>query len=592
MAEIEKAESADTKVDLAESSILRDFSKEEQPGIRQETAARILESRSLKREKQAKLDELLKTDQGLSELNDKLEDLNKNFLTRWTNCIKIAKTRRDIAGLGVKSEGLQQEIAAAPEIDEATKILTDFYDKMRADWESRDIPEEEMMQAFTKENLGQLNLADYTLLLGKSHTELATHVTRQGVRDHTGMSEHRAGVGEFHNGFVDILQDGRLRSVVGGIYKDGKFSEDMQEYFDRVIDVNASMIRPENGEERDPRYYLQFATIPHEKDERAGSFEDKASVHFGLKAVLDKFYGAESGNEIFFVVPVAHFLADHHISKLKEGNQQDEKDNDLWIYTKDHEGINIDTSIVFIPRSTLVDRKSGSTYDLEDGQDGGHGKITDSERTCTAQDYWENYFSQNPGQKPKRIIYYDGDPNEFVEKWKKENKLDLRAPEVSRQIDEEATKGDYDRYNSVVTREIDKSYPPSEEVQQALGELVNLSEKYATEIAQLKSDNPKLFIGDNGLEQICNYIIYYSEHSDPSTFQPWETEPRHSLGIYNEGLPGDLKTCLDRFLSLSSGSYLQNLRGTLEFDLPYVLAGKDDSPKFNTEIAWKNRVAA
>lgn len=75
----------DRAIDISNSSILTDFSKLKHSAERKQTAARILESRKLKREREAKLNELLEADQGLSELNAKLQDLGNNFLNRWMN---------------------------------------------------------------------------------------------------------------------------------------------------------------------------------------------------------------------------------------------------------------------------------------------------------------------------------------------------------------------------------------------------------------------------------------------------------------------------------------------------------------------------
>jgi len=37
-----------------------------------------------------------------------------------------------------------------------------------------------------------------------------------------------------------------------------------------------------------------------------------------------------------------------------------------------------------------------------------------AENTITAKEYWERYFREHPGQKPKHIIFYDGDPTSAI----------------------------------------------------------------------------------------------------------------------------------------------------------------------------------
>lgn len=43
--------------------------------------------------------------------------------------------------------------------------------------------------------------------------------------------------------------------------------------------------------------------------------------------------------------------------------------------------------------------------------------------TISAKEYWENYFTQHPEQKPSKIVYYNGDPTAALEKWKDQKGL-------------------------------------------------------------------------------------------------------------------------------------------------------------------------
>lgn len=460
---------------------------------------------------------------------------------------------------------MKDELSSAPEIEEATNVLSDFYEKMRIDWESREIPEEEMLQAFSEENLSQLNLADFVLLLRKSRTEFATHVTRQGVRDHTAMEEHTAGLGEFHNNFVEILQDGRLRSVIGGICRDGKFDKDLGAFLDYMLEHGFS------GSKQDAlmnRHTLMGYLAPKMKSSWSSSFEDMASVHFGLKAVLEKFYGAESGNEIFFVVPIAHFLADHHISKLKEQDTGEGKDNDMWIYSKDYKGIGINTSIVFIPKSTMVDRNTGSIYDLssESGED--PKKIEDTERLCTAEEYWTKYFKDNPQQKPKRIIFYDGDPNQFLEQWKEQNKLKPDIPRIGRKIHEELSDRDHERYLSVIRGEIDKHYPPPKELQDVIEYVINNIDSCQAEISSFAQASNEYFELGNSIkgETVYEQLLCFVAHYDSALKYGRHNMSFGAIEIYDQSSEY-FKALVNKLIPYCE---MVGVAEVLEYDFPYV----------------------
>ena len=43
--------------------------------------------------------------------------------------------------------------------------------------------------------------------------------------------------------------------------------------------------------------------------------------------------------------------------------------------------------------------------------------LKEAEDTIPAREYWEQYFADHPEEKPKHIIYYDGDPSTAVEEF-------------------------------------------------------------------------------------------------------------------------------------------------------------------------------
>lgn len=54
------------------------------------------------------------------------------------------------------------------------------------------------------------------------------------------------------------------------------------------------------------------------------------------------------------------------------------------------------------------------------------------EQSVTSKEYWEGRFSANPGEKPRHVVYYDGDPNVAVTAFMKEQGISSRKE--SRQL--------------------------------------------------------------------------------------------------------------------------------------------------------------
>ncbi len=60
---------------------------------------------------------------------------------------------------------------------------------------------------FTEQHLGTLDIDGFVALLHRfpEHDDLAAHVLRQGVRDHSAGLNHNVAVGEVHHGLDSVL---------------------------------------------------------------------------------------------------------------------------------------------------------------------------------------------------------------------------------------------------------------------------------------------------------------------------------------------------------------------------------------------------
>lgn len=259
---------------------------------------------------------------------------------------------------------------------------------------------ENLKSVFDLQKIKQLNTEAYIDLLRKHPTDMLTHVTRQGFRDHAGTVWHTKGLHEISNGFVNLLESGAIKSVLGRDMEGKTFDDTVKKFC---------------GLDGDKDRFSACASIRRALESTAfhtNSFADKSSVHFATSVVMDDMYGGEKHNEIFFVLPSVVAGSNYKYSGRIEDNSHDQN-NDVWLYAEPGKGVEIDTGFCFIPSNARVSPETGSRYN-NDG--------TDVADPVSSKEYWESYFART-AKKPKHIIYYDSSltPTEALGAWSKEN---------------------------------------------------------------------------------------------------------------------------------------------------------------------------
>ncbi len=278
-------------------------------------------------------------------------------------------------------------------------------------WELTPYAEADIKKYFSEEYLAKLSIEDYALLLRRFPGELVTHVTRQGVRDRI---SHHSGAGGFYNGFEQTMRAGRLQSVVGrAVTQEMKEAAIVSEIKDIGLTTKEAAFS-----------WVQNVVNP-EGQGKPGVYSDINSVHFAANEVADSYYGAEQGNEIFFVFP-AMFIATayHHSGGLADSGGG--YWNDLWVWDQENRGINVDAGVVFIPADARVDPHTGSRYlvDAEKNPEMNDGELLLADKTISSREYWEQYFAQHPELRPSKIVYYEGgDPTAALKSWKQKNRI-------------------------------------------------------------------------------------------------------------------------------------------------------------------------
>ncbi len=360
---------------------------------------------------EAKIQELAQTEETLGELSSSwysraLHLLEIQRLRGKTGKIQASQVQidSDLVTLKREESGIVHRLGekgADRELGRARELLEDFYKNETRKWQSAPLSKEDMKKYFSEEYLSSLSTDDYYELLNRYPGHMVAHVTRQGIRDHTGHMYHTAGKGEYHDGFIQILKDGKLRSPLGAYLKDGVKKEAIVQFLG--LD---SM-----GKERALAY---LDLLSREK------YADKTAVHFAIGLVADVAYGGESGNEIFFSFPSAFIAANFYFSGSASVEMGLDSDwNDQWVFPQSEDrGININAGLVNIPRSALVDPRTGSKYELDENnnpiKEGNSFKL--AVNTISSKQYWEKYFLEHPDQTPKHVGWYEGDPTRYVNK--------------------------------------------------------------------------------------------------------------------------------------------------------------------------------
>ncbi len=333
---------------------LTEFTKEESPKERQETAKKIKAKRAEYFDQKKVLDEQLEV---IEKLKEKLAELNTSGLDKLKNYFQIRKLRVDLTTGEEKRDELKgREEETQPALQEARQMLDNFYENQKRKWAKSEYTKEDITNYFFEEHLASLSLEDYSLLLKRFPGQMVAHVTRQGIRDHTGHMYHTAGEGAFTDGFMKIVEDGRLRSPLSvHLIEDEK-----EEAIARYLNL---------GKARDKGEVLKFLGRLTDNSGTGqgdgGSYADRMAIHFAAEEVADSYYGSEKGNEIFVAYPSAH-VASQYFFRGQLNQDGGGYWNDQWVWANEEKGMDLNAGLVFIPKEAKVGKETGSRYELDE----------------------------------------------------------------------------------------------------------------------------------------------------------------------------------------------------------------------------------
>lgn len=331
------------------------------------------------------LDSLRKTRDGLlakqSSLSAAVTEQQRKFTSRLR--LRLGMKNRTVAGLASRRNIVQGQVYALDHrenelaaLEDTSRLETDELLR-QPDYEPHPEPLSvaEKARLLTPEALAELSLDEYIALWRRLNPFYASHVTRQGIRDHNSMFYHSAGMGEFSHGFTEMLGAGKslhsASEVRYGLPPEGFTEDDVRHALKIAI--------KDRGKDIDERLTEGASTAEVADDlvdhlpynytwASAEPWSDVNAIHFGRNTCLDETYGAEKGNEVFYIFPIDVIASQSrfggHVGRGFDTAQvaSERKWNDMFVWSETGR-IPLDSGIVFLPKSAEVSPETGSLYE-------------------------------------------------------------------------------------------------------------------------------------------------------------------------------------------------------------------------------------
>lgn len=354
---------ADAEKEILKKTVQPGFMKKFSGERRDQLAREIREKR---RGREIERERKRKEAQVLESLKQELAGLSSTAVASFLNYFKRKKIKTEID----QKEALQENVGSFGDgnLDRSSfnskikKEIAIFCDMEKRRWEASPYDKEDVKRLFSEEHLSGLSLEDYVLLLKRFPSEMVTHVTRQGVRDHTGQMWHTKGVDKYHSGFDRLVADGKLRSHWGCHFEQFEKNKAIIQALEEIGLGERWKTKAEASK------YLAELTDVSGKIRHSESYSDYNAIHVAAEEVADEFYGSERGNEIFFVFSSNQIASQYYFQGRLDGKDFS-LPNDQWIWTNENRGLDLNSGIVFIPGEAEVDPVTGSKYAIgENGE--------------------------------------------------------------------------------------------------------------------------------------------------------------------------------------------------------------------------------
>ncbi|MFA6420575.1 MAG: hypothetical protein WCW13_07260 [archaeon] len=433
--------------------------------------------------------------QDIATTQTELDDRQSNLLVKLKTKLNIPDKQVQELEATKLEQGMKDE-----NLPDTRKMVEAYYEKLA----ETPLTNQEKRDLLKPEVLAELSIEEYIALWKRLNPHFLTHVTRQGLRDHTGgdpMVNHSSNYNSFVNGFTDVMKN--EKRIYPPLARIGL--KDRDETTVKIF-LSNYVLQAQNEEEALKRF---DATL-HQSMGAAPTYPDYTSTHLAAQIASDRYYGGETNNEVFFVYPSDVLASQYPFAfngweKDFTHPQSETKWNDVFIWTDPKKpGVPVDSGIVFLSKDTPVDPNTGSRYASET-------------------------IKNEQGQDIRIPVYDEVLLNKF-EAWV--NDLTSESP-VIKAIDDAYKRNDSGRFDSVLRDEMRKIGVPED----SMGSLLYMSglsqdififkEKHPTGnkyVDDFKDSNAKYKRAENTVSAKEYWEKYFSEHPDQ--------KPKH-IAYYN-----------------------------------------------------------
>ncbi|MCX6735251.1 MAG: hypothetical protein NTZ25_05090 [Candidatus Peregrinibacteria bacterium] len=228
----------------------------------------------------------------------------------------------------------------------------------------RDSVENYSGEGFSERAQEKAELTEYLQRLGKDKGRYFGNIVHQGVRDHFGKDDHMSGLGQYAAEINALINDDAIKSRLCRQKND-------PEYIATVKLAVQKLMEEKNLSEEEAFQYFAETQLSLNEDGHQG-ITDGLAVHFSSNSILNVFYGAETDNEAFLIVPenIALTGRQYWSRAVDTAYSRDTMYNDVYIWPEHGEenGISLNGSLIFVPRDNEIDEQNGSQYEIENGK--------------------------------------------------------------------------------------------------------------------------------------------------------------------------------------------------------------------------------
>lgn len=295
--------------------------------------------------------------QDIATTQTELDDRQSNLLVKLKTKLNIPDKQIQELEATKLEHGMKDE-----SLSDTRKMVEAYYEKVA----ETPLTNQEKRDLLKPEALAQLSTDEYVALWKRLNPQYLSHVTKQGFCDHDVMVYHFGEPARLHTDFTDIAKDEKcIRPKLALNFFRKRDYASVKTAMEELVFPNAR---------NEAEAMINFDRILHWSIQKdiAPAYADHTSVHFASMIIPEDYYGAETGNDIFFIFPTDVLASQYDFAfngRYKDlttiANTKEWNDVFVWPNSIDDPGVSLDAGFVFLPENTQVDPLTGSKYATE-----------------------------------------------------------------------------------------------------------------------------------------------------------------------------------------------------------------------------------